>query len=107
MARANGAGLLAPLARRFYNARRVGSGEFTAFCRFLHAGGGGVQITVNGNVHEVAAGTSIAALLAELDLAPPQVAVEVNLELIPRGRHAEHRLEPGDRLEVVTLVGGG
>jgi thiamine biosynthesis protein ThiS len=68
---------------------------------------GGVQITVNGNVREVAAGTSIAALLAELDLQPPQVAVEVNLELIPRGRHAEHRLEPGDRLEVVTLVGGG
>jgi len=66
-----------------------------------------VQITVNGKVREVAAGTSIAALLAELDLAPPQVAVEVNLELIPRGRHAEHRLEPGDRLEVVTLVGGG
>lgn len=66
-----------------------------------------MQITVNGKAREVASGTSIAALLAELELAPPQVAVEVNLKLIPRGRHAEHRLEPGDRLEVVTLVGGG
>jgi len=66
-----------------------------------------VQITVNDKVREVAAGTTIAALLAELELPPPQVAVEVNLKLIPRGAHAEHRLQPGDRLEVVTLVGGG
>jgi len=35
------------------------------------------------------------------------VAVEVNLELVPRQRHAEHRLAEGDRLEIVTLVGGG
>ncbi len=66
-----------------------------------------MQITVNGNAREVAAGTSIATLLAELELPPPQVAVEVNLELIPRARHAEHQLAQGDRLEVVTLVGGG
>jgi sulfur carrier protein len=67
----------------------------------------GVQITVNGNAREVAAGTSIATLLAELELPPPQVAVEVNLELIPRARHAQHQLAAGDQLEVVTLVGGG
>jgi thiamine biosynthesis protein ThiS len=82
----------------------VDSGLFPVSSR---AAGGGVQITVNGNVREVATGTSIAALLAELNLEPAQVAVEVNLQLIPRVRHAEHRLEPGDRLEVVTLVGGG
>ena len=35
------------------------------------------------------------------------VAVEVNLELVPRRRHAEHVLRDGDRVEVVTLVGGG
>jgi sulfur carrier protein len=73
----------------------------------LFAQVGGVQITVNGKPREVSAGTTIAALLADLELPPPQVAVEVNLELIPRGRHAEHRLAAGDRLEVVTLVGGG
>ena len=50
---------------------------------------------------------SIAALLAELDLDSRQVAVEVNLELVPRSRHAECQLEPGDEVEVVTLVGGG
>jgi sulfur carrier protein len=66
-----------------------------------------MQIVVNGSPREVALGLSIAALLEELRLEPKQVAVEVNLELVPRGRHAEHKLSPGDRLEVVTLVGGG
>lgn len=66
-----------------------------------------MEITVNGNPREAPAGTSIAALLAELELDSRQVAVEVNLELVPRNRHGQHRLEPGDEVEVVTLVGGG
>ena len=47
------------------------------------------------------------ALLRELDVTQPHVAVEVNLEVVPRARHAETMLRDGDRLEVVTLVGGG
>jgi thiamine biosynthesis protein ThiS len=66
-----------------------------------------MQIVVNGATREVAEGLSIARLLEELQLEPKHVAVEVNLELVPRGRHAQHALSPGDRLEVVTLVGGG
>jgi sulfur carrier protein len=66
-----------------------------------------VEITVNGTPREAPAGGSIASLLAELDLDSRQVAVEVNLELVPRSRHAEHRLQAGDEVEVVTLVGGG
>jgi sulfur carrier protein len=66
-----------------------------------------VEIMVNGGPRQVPEGTTIAALLAELGLEPRQVAVEVNLELAPRGRHAERVLNAGDRLEVVTLVGGG
>ena len=66
-----------------------------------------MQIVVNGMPREVAIGLSVASLLQELRVEPKQVAVEVNLELVPRGRHAEHTLSPGDRLEVVTLVGGG
>ena len=42
-----------------------------------------------------------------LGLADTYVAVEVNLELVPRQDHARHRLAEGDRLEIVTLVGGG
>ena len=67
----------------------------------------GMQIVVNGATREVAEGLTIARLLEELKIAPKHVAVEVNLELVPRGRHGERVLSPGDRLEVVTLVGGG
>jgi thiamine biosynthesis protein ThiS len=66
-----------------------------------------VEIMVNGGPRQVPEGATIAALLAELGLEPRQVAVEVNLELAPRGQHAERVLHAGDRLEVVTLVGGG
>ena len=66
-----------------------------------------IEITVNGEPRQTPSGTTIAVLLAALGVEPRQVAVEVNLELVPRGRHAEHALAAGDRLEVVTLVGGG
>jgi sulfur carrier protein len=66
-----------------------------------------VQIIVNGQAREVSPDTSIADLLRTLELPVRQVAVEVNDELVPRAHHAAHRLADGDRLEVVTLVGGG
>ncbi len=64
-------------------------------------------LTVNGNPRELADGASVAELLAALNLAEKLVAVEVNLEVVPRARHGEHRLAEGDRVEIVTLVGGG
>jgi sulfur carrier protein len=66
-----------------------------------------VTILVNGEPRQVAADTTVAALLGELRLDPRHVAVEVNLELVPRGTHGRRALADGDRLEVVTLVGGG
>ncbi len=66
-----------------------------------------MMITLNGEPREVAENTTVAGLLAELGLESRPVAVEVNLQLAPRGVHAEQRLREGDRLEVVTLVGGG
>ena len=66
-----------------------------------------MEIIVNGQPRQVAEGTTVAQLLDRLELAGRYVAVEVNLEVVPRARHAEHRLAPGDRLEIVTLVGGG
>jgi sulfur carrier protein len=50
---------------------------------------------------------TVAELLKRHDIDPRQVAVEVNLELAPRTRHNEWVLGDGDRVEVVTLVGGG
>ena len=66
-----------------------------------------MQIVVNGEALEVPEGLTIARLLEELQIESKHVAVEVNLELVPRSQHARHALSPGDRLEVVTLVGGG
>jgi sulfur carrier protein len=66
-----------------------------------------MQIEVNGLPREVDDGTTVAALLGELEVAQPHVAVELNLEVVPRAQHADTVLHDGDRLEVVTLVGGG
>jgi sulfur carrier protein len=65
------------------------------------------KIHYNGQPREVPAGTTVAALLEHLELRPSFVAVEINMELVPRGKHAAHLLKEGDQVEVVTLVGGG
>ena len=66
-----------------------------------------MQIIANGQPRDIPDGTTVAALLDALKLADKPVAVEVNLELVPRQQHAGHRLAEGDRVEIVTLVGGG
>jgi sulfur carrier protein len=66
-----------------------------------------VEIIVNDETREIPDGSTVTDLLALLKMEPRYLAVERNLELIPRARHAECVLEPGDRLEIVTLVGGG
>jgi len=66
-----------------------------------------VKLTVNGAAHEVADGSMVLDLLLALGVDPPRVAVEVNLEIVPRARHALHLLRDGDRVEVVSFVGGG
>jgi thiamine biosynthesis protein ThiS len=66
-----------------------------------------VRISINGEGREVALATTVADLLTELDMQPKYVAVERNLELVPRATHADCVLEDGDQLEIVTLVGGG
>lgn len=66
-----------------------------------------MRICFNGELREVAEGTTVAELLRQLELQSRYVAVEINLQLIPRQLHAQHVLRAEDRLEVVTLVGGG
>lgn len=66
-----------------------------------------VQITVNGETRELADGTTVRQLLESLRLDPRYLAAEVNRQVIPRARHGEHVLHPGDVMEIVTLVGGG
>ena len=66
-----------------------------------------MKIIVNGTPRELPRPLSITELLERLEIPPRGVAVEVNLQLVPRGRHAEHLIADGDQLEIVTLVGGG
>lgn len=66
-----------------------------------------MKLTVNGEEHDAPDGATVAGLLAHLQLVAPRVAVEVNRVLVPRARHAEHLLAEGDRVEIVTFVGGG
>ena len=65
------------------------------------------EVVVNGATRSIAPGTTVADLVALLGLGGRRVAVERNREVVPRARHGEVGLEPGDHLEVVTFVGGG
>ena len=68
---------------------------------------GTVSITVNGEHKRVAAGMTIAALASELGLVPEKIAVERNLEVVPRSTLGEVIVDDGDDLEIVHFVGGG
>lgn len=68
---------------------------------------GTASIRVNGEHRRVPAGISIADLALELGLEPAKVAVERNLEVVPRSTLAEVKVEDGDEYEIVTFVGGG
>ena len=66
-----------------------------------------VQIELNGQPKELTGATTVAALLASLGLDKAPCAVEVNARLVRKSEHPNHALAEGDRVEVVTLVGGG
>jgi thiamine biosynthesis protein ThiS len=66
-----------------------------------------LKLTVNGEAREMAAGLSVADLLAEIGLAARKVAVERNLEIVPRSQYATTALADGDAIEIVHFIGGG
>lgn len=66
-----------------------------------------MTLTVNGEPKTVPEGLTLAQLVRDLGLERNPIAVELNRRVVPRDRHGETRLAPGDRLEIVTLVGGG
>ena len=66
-----------------------------------------LSIRVNGEHRRVESGASIADLLRELGLDPHRVAVERNLEIVPRSTLADVAVEDGDDFEIVHFVGGG
>ncbi len=66
-----------------------------------------IDVVINGQPRSFPEGTSVLALIADLGLTGKPVAVERNREIVPRAQHASTVLSAGDRLEVVTFVGGG
>ena len=66
-----------------------------------------LRLLLNGEPREMPAGADVLALLEREGLATRRVAVEVNGDIVPRSRHAGHRLAEGDRIEIVHALGGG
>lgn len=66
-----------------------------------------VSIILNGEPRQVDARQTVGDLLVELKLQPKYLAVELNERVLPRSQFDSVRLQPNDRVEIVTLVGGG
>lgn len=66
------------------------------------------QITLNGSAKELPnQSMTVADLLASLHIDPTQVALEKNLQIIPKSRYAQCMIDDGDKIELVEFVGGG
>jgi sulfur carrier protein len=66
-----------------------------------------MEIQLNGETRAIEPGTTVQALLDLAGHGERKVAVEVNLAVVPRSRHATHVLADGDRVEIIRAIGGG
>ncbi len=66
-----------------------------------------MKLHVNGEEYIAKGARSVDALLQELDIPPQRVAVEVNLKVISKADYPRVELKEGDRVEIVSFVGGG
>lgn len=66
-----------------------------------------MQIIVNGDQREVTEGLTAEQLVTEMGITGKRIAMEVNLEIVPRSTYTEHVFKAGDKIEVVHAVGGG
>lgn len=66
-----------------------------------------MQVIVNGQPTEIPEGADVTTLIDRLGLGGQRLALEINEELVPRSTFAEHRLRPGDKIEIIRAVGGG
>jgi len=66
-----------------------------------------MQVLLNGVDTDISEGTTVAELLAQLQIGRERVAVEVNRDIVPKADHDSHLLSAGDRIEIVHFVGGG
>jgi thiazole synthase len=66
-----------------------------------------IAVHLNGDLRRVTVEVTIAEMLTELGLDPRKVAVERNLEIVPRSTFGDLRVQEGDAFEIVHFVGGG
>jgi thiamine biosynthesis protein ThiS len=66
-----------------------------------------MKLSVNGNPVELPVGSTVLSLLAHMKIEPARVAVERNEDVVPRRTWSETTLADGDRIEIVSFVGGG
>jgi sulfur carrier protein len=66
-----------------------------------------VQVIVNDEPRTLPDGATVADLVASLALGPRRIAVEVNVQIVPRATYAQTALHDGDRIEIIHFVGGG
>jgi thiamine biosynthesis protein ThiS len=66
-----------------------------------------VLIQVNGESREASEGTTVSGLLAQLGLNTGRIAIEYNLQILPKTKWDETQVAPGDCFEIVQFVGGG
>jgi thiazole synthase len=66
-----------------------------------------LRVTINGEERKFETAVSIDRLLGELGLEPAKIAVERNLEIVPRSQYRDITVADGDRLEIVHFIGGG
>ncbi|MDH5516200.1 MAG: sulfur carrier protein ThiS [Gammaproteobacteria bacterium] len=66
-----------------------------------------MNIVLNGKQQSVADQCTISDLISQLGLADKRLAVEVNLDIIPRSEHPQHQLSADDKVEIVHAIGGG
>ena len=66
-----------------------------------------MNIIVNGEAKSFATPINVSNLLQDMGLVGRRVAVEINLEIIPRSRYGEQLLQENDRVEIVRAIGGG
>jgi thiazole synthase len=66
-----------------------------------------VNVTLNGEARRVGAGLTVKSLLTSLGLDPAKIAVERNLQIVPRSTYDQVAVSDGDRFEIVHFIGGG
>jgi len=66
-----------------------------------------IEVNINGENQRIKVDSSVADLLAQLQILERRLAVEVNQEIVPRSQHARVIVQAGDQIEIVRAIGGG